>query len=220
MVDRQRKKPMRVREKPDLPEIEHLREVRGDQLLAGELLEEIRIANFDASGRKIHSLQAVFAVLEGVSFAGSEIASARFRDVRFVNCDFSNASLRGSQAHRVEFIDCRLTGLKAIEAEWQNVLLENCEARYAQFTDARLRVSECNGGAFAEADFRGCNLEESSFDQVSLIHADFTGSRLWNTCLRGADIDGLIVNAEDVRGAIVSPAQAMELARLLGLVVM
>jgi uncharacterized protein YjbI with pentapeptide repeats len=52
-----------------------------------------------------------------------------------------------------------------------------------------------------------------------LNRADFTGSRLRKADLRAAEIDGIIVRAEDVAGAIVTPAQAMELSRLLGLVV-
>ena len=52
-----------------------------------------------------------------------------------------------------------------------------------------------------------------------LVRADLTGAKLKGADLRGADIEGITARAEDVRGAIVTPAQAMELARLLGLVI-
>ena len=49
------------------------------------------------------------------------------------------------------------------------------------------------------------------------MRADLTGAKLEGADLRGAELEGLIARAEDVRGAIVTPAQAMDLARLLGL---
>jgi uncharacterized protein YjbI with pentapeptide repeats len=52
-----------------------------------------------------------------------------------------------------------------------------------------------------------------------LNRADFTGAKLRKADLRGADIEGIVVRAEDVAGAIVTPAQAIELSRLLGLAV-
>jgi uncharacterized protein YjbI with pentapeptide repeats len=52
-----------------------------------------------------------------------------------------------------------------------------------------------------------------------LNRADFTGAKLRKADLRGADIEAIAVRAEDVAGAIVTPAQAMELSRLLGLVI-
>ncbi len=49
--------------------------------------------------------------------------------------------------------------------------------------------------------------------------ADLTGAKLRGTDFRGADIEGITVRAEDLRGAVVTPAQAIELARLLGIVI-
>ena len=40
-----------------------------------------------------------------------------------------------------------------------------------------------------------------------------------NLDLRDSEIEGLLVAPEDVKGAIVSAPQAMDLARLLGLVI-
>ena len=63
------------------------------------------------------------------------------------------------------------------------------------------------------------NLEGTTFIDASLRRADLSGARLNNTNLRGADIDGLAVRAEDLKGALVTAPQAMDLARLLGLVI-
>ena len=127
--------------------------------------------------------------------------------------------MRGFEATRVEFIDCRLTGMMAIECRWQDVLIENCDGRYAQISDGKLHTCEFKASNFAEADFRNADLEGTIFTQAILTRADFSHSKLSGVDLGGADIDGIIVGPEEVRGAIVNAPQAMDLARLLGLII-
>ena len=122
-------------------------------------------------------------------------------------------------ASRVEFVDCRLIGMKALECRLEDILLERCDARYAQFNDGSFRSSDFTDTQLQETDFREANLENTRWARSDLSRADLTGARLTGSDLRGAILDGVILNAPDVAGAIVSPAQAMELARLLGLVV-
>jgi len=136
-----------------------------------------------------------------------------------VKCDLSNAVFGRFEARRVEFIDCRLLGMKTSACRWQDVLIENCDARYAQFNGGVLRSCEFKGTRLDEADFRGANLEGSVFMDASLRRADFSDARLGNANLRGAEIGGMVVRAEDLRGALVTAPQAMDLARLLGVVI-
>jgi uncharacterized protein YjbI with pentapeptide repeats len=220
MVGKRRKDEAQVRKPPDLlPCTDDLRPVKADAVVAGEPIEESHIAGIDLSGRKVRGLNAKNSIFDGVSFAGCEILSPRLRDVRLVRCDLSNAILRGFEATRVEFIDCRLIGMAAIECHWQDVLIENCDGRYARFNDGRVHTCELRASNFTEADLRATDLEFTIFTHVILNRADLSHSKLRNTDLRGAEIDGIIVGPEDVRGAIVSAGQAMDFARLLGLVI-
>ena len=99
------------------------------------------------------------------------------------------------------------------------MLLERCDARYGQFNDGGLRCSDFVDSYFDEADLRKVNLENTRWIRSGLSRADLTGAKLTGADLRGATIDGMIVKPPDVSGAIVSASQAMDLARLLGLVV-
>jgi len=77
--------------------------------------------------------------------------------------------------------------------------------------------------------FRSCRLEHADFQQVKLAgtffsECDLTQVQLSGTGLKGTDIstcsiDGLGVRIEDLAGAIVSPLQAVELAKLMGIIV-
>jgi uncharacterized protein YjbI with pentapeptide repeats len=180
-------------------------------------LEELCVSNLDFSGQSLKTINARSSVFEGVCFSGCTIAGLRLRDVRMIRCDLSNAEARAFDARRVEFVECRLSGLRAFECRWQDVLVENCLARYAQFNEGILKLMEFRSSQFDDSDFRGADLSGAVFDQVVLTRADLTGARLEGADLRGAELEGVIARPEDVRGAIVTPAQAMGLARLLGL---
>jgi len=194
-------------------------DLRASTIVEDEPVEDARISSGNFSGRTVREFAVRRSVIEGVSFAQANLRSARLRDVRFVRCDLSNAVMRGVEAVRVEFVDCRLIGVNASECRMEDVLLERCDARYAQFHDGALRHSEFIDTQMQEVEMRGVHLEHSIWVRSSLTRADLRGAKLADTDLRGAEIDGLQVEAGDVFGAIVSPPQAMELARLLGLVI-
>ena len=200
---------------PDL--VEHPERLDEGEIVDGEPLEDARVATGDFSGKAIQQLLVRRCLLEGVSFAGADLRSVRLRDTRLVRCDLSNASARGLEAIRVEFVDCRLIGIKAIECRMEDVLFERCDSRYAQFQAGVARCSDFIDTQLQEADLRAVDLHNTRFIRSSLLRADLTGAKLAGADLRGAAIDGMIVGAGDVSGAIVSPSQAMELARLLGL---
>jgi uncharacterized protein YjbI with pentapeptide repeats len=214
-----KKEILQTREPADLPRLDALSRLTADGLVAGQPVEDALAEGFDISGRKISAFGAKCSLFREVSFANCEFGSIRLRDVCFEKCDLSNSVLRGFEATRVEFIDCRLIGMRAIECRWSSVLVENCEARYIQLNDGQARVCEVRGSNLAECDLRNTDLEGTIFSQALLYRADLTGAKLRGADLRGADIEGVTVRAEDLRGAIVNAAQAMDLARLLGVII-
>jgi uncharacterized protein YjbI with pentapeptide repeats len=193
--------------------------VDAERLLAGEPIEECLIQEIDLSGRRIPSLIALNSILDHVSFASSRIAKFRLRDARLVKCDLSNVVLHGFQATRIEFVDCRMTGMRAVECHWEDILVENCDLRYAQLSNGQIRSSEFKSCNLGDADLRGANLEGAIFANTMLCRADLSKARLRGTDLRGAEIEGVTVQPEDLQGAIVNVVQAMDLTRLLGLII-
>jgi uncharacterized protein YjbI with pentapeptide repeats len=203
----------------NIPEKEDLTPVDAERLLAGEPIEECLIQEIDFSGKRVPSMIASNSIFDHVSFANSQIIRFRLHDVRLVKCDLSNAILRGFEAIRSEFIDCRMTGMRAVECHWEDVLIENSDLRYAQLMDGQIRSSEFKSCNMGDSDLRGANLEGATFTNAILCRADLSKARLRGTDLRGAEIESITVQPENLRGAIVNVAQAMDLARLLGLII-
>lgn len=220
MVANRKKHELVPRRSPeDLPELERLTALTDASLLAGNPLGESCANNIDLSGLKIPSLAVWNSIFDRVSFASCQISSLRLRDLRALKCDLSNSILRGFEASRVEIIGCRLTGLRAAECRWQDVLVEDCDMRYAQLNNSRFLNCEFRSCNLAGSDLGGSDLRGAIFSKTILRDADLSGTKLEGADLRGAEIEGVTVRVEDLRGAVVSVAQAIDLARLLGIVI-
>ncbi|WP_213805404.1 pentapeptide repeat-containing protein [Granulicella sp. dw_53] len=214
------KKAERSREHPrQLPSPGDSSDTTLDVLLEGTPLEDSAFADLDLSNRRIPSLAGSNLIFERVSFAHCEIGSLRLFDVRLVDCDLSNTMLRAFEATRVEFIDCKLVGMNALGCQWQDVLLDHCDARFAQLSEARIRRCEIRSTQLREAALSRIDLEATQLIDVVLRKAELGETRLAGVDLTSCDIEEIALRVEDLRGAIVSAPQAMELARFLEVII-
>lgn len=193
-------------------------------------VENIKIKDEDSfkdacvSDCRIENLAAAHVSFEGVIFRNVEFNAVvldrlELTDVRFENCDLSNADFSGAIIHRTEFVNCKLVGLNLGDATLQNVLMEGCNGRFALMGYAELKrvvLKECifensnfQNSRFEKVQFKGCNFRLSRMSGASLSGMDLSNS----------DVEGLGIQLEDLRGAIVSPLQAVGFSKLLGLVV-
>ena len=79
------------------------------------------------------------------------------------------------------------------------MLYEKCKLDSAAFTETPLK----------NVEFRECSLRRAEFQRSPLADVDLTSD----------DIEGVRVELSLLRGAIVTPVQALMLASLLGLIV-
>ena len=118
MVKKSKQAPGRI--PADLPEESN--ELDQAELTGAAQLEDAWVRAGSLEGQDVRELRLRGCIVEGVAFSGAQIRSARWRDARFVRCDFSNARILGLEGVRVEFVDCRLTGIKALESKMEDVL--------------------------------------------------------------------------------------------------
>jgi uncharacterized protein YjbI with pentapeptide repeats len=214
------RKPDRRRETPrNLPAADESHHGTKSPLLDGRHLEDTIFSEIDLSTHKLAELKGSNLLFERVSFANCEIASLNLVDTRLIGCDLSNAMLRRFEATRVEFLDCKLIGMNAFACRWDDVLIDHCDARFAQLGEGRLRRCELGASQLREAGLVRVTFEATKLIDVVLRQADLAETRLAGVDLSACDIEGITLRVEDLRGAIVSAAQAMELARLLGVVI-
>lgn len=94
----------------------------------------------------------------------------------------------------------------------QYINLSQGKFRYVCFDDDDLRSGGLDSCKLEQVEFVKCNLMEAEFHRTPLSGINFTDSNITN--LR---VTALVEN--ELRGAVVSPQQALELAYLLGIVV-
>jgi uncharacterized protein YjbI with pentapeptide repeats len=208
------------REQPDMPpEFEgggaaDLLPENGEIWLQGRQVEDA-----EWTGGKAGPMHLEGCLLHRVRWTGSEFGSVTWKDVRLVGCDLANVKAHRINLVRVELIDCRLTGFAARATEWQDVLVRHSDARFAQLRGGVFRRCEFEGGDWQEADFREADLSGAVLRGCQLARADLRQARLRGTDFRKSELEEMLVGVGDLDGAMVDPAQAMVLARLMGLVI-
>ncbi len=173
---------------------------------------------------KIENQEAGHVSFEGVIFKNVELRAAllnslELTNVRFENCDLSNANLSGAIIHRTEFINCKLVGVNLSDAMLQNVYMEQCNGKFALMSLVQMKRV-----IFKESIFENSNFQNSHFAGVRFIKCNFRLCQMSGTSLSGIDfsdsnVEGLGIQLKDLAGAIVSPMQAVDFSRLLGLVI-
>ena len=137
----------------------------------------------------------------------------------FERCDLSNARLSEAFFQRVRFVDCKLLGADLDGARLRSAAFSGCVLRMANFSLLKaqdVRFAQCDLTEAALRDLRECKRVE--FSACDLRRAELAGMRLAGMDLTTCEIGGNTwgPGLAEVRGAIVTPLQAMELARALG----
>ncbi len=153
--------------------------------------------------------------LRSVRFQAA-LPAAEMEDVQFDGCDLSNVDWSDAILVRVVFRNCRMTGVNFSGASLKDVVWENGAAEYANFRFARLERADFTGCNCRSADFGQAAFSRVRFDRSNLQQAQFSGVPLCGMDFTSCGIDGLGARPEDLRGAILSPEQAVTAAQIIG----
>ncbi len=158
-------------------------------------------------------------LLRRINLTQSRLPKLHLLDVQLEACDLSGVDGEQARLQRVAFHDCRLVGAQLLEARCEDVVFRDCtleSAICASATFKAVRFENCN---LREALFVEADLSQAVFRRCDLARADLRGSRLAGADFRGSIINGMQVGAPELKGAIIDPAQAVQVVNLLGVVV-
>ncbi|GAA2640070.1 pentapeptide repeat-containing protein [Actinomadura fulvescens] len=174
-----------------------------------------------------------------VLFKDLDLADLNAAGSRFMDCAFTGVAMEGGRLRSARFLDVwarelRLVGTDLTETRWQDStligsVLAGTRASGVQlirvvFQGCKLDSVNFRGGTLVDVTFTDCLLRDVDFGGARLTRASFPGSRLERTILAGAALDevdlrgadlGITIDPHTIRGAIVSPAQLLDLAPLL-----
>ena len=156
------------------------------------------------------------AVMRRCNLSECSFKLAQLLDARLDGCDVANARWEKTHIQRAEITGCRLVGWALIDSQVANLLVQRCNADLSRFHDTAFHATCFEACTLKSASFEGADLRGVVFRGCDLRGADFRRAKLKGTDLRGCDIDGIKIGVGDVKGLIVSPQQAVELAALFG----
>jgi uncharacterized protein YjbI with pentapeptide repeats len=159
------------------------------------------------------------ARLQHVNFTQSRLPRPRLLDVLLETCDLTGAIWEQARLQRVTFNGCRLMGVQLLEARCEDVVFHDCTLENGIFASAAFKTARFENCNLHEAAFTEADLTHAVFQRCDLTHADLRGSKLSGADLRGSIISGMQVGAQELKGAIIDPTQAVQVVNLLGVIV-
>ena len=189
----------------------------GTTLEDGAAHESLLIASADLAGQQARGARFDDVHVVQTSLAGVTLSDLELNNVRFEECDLSNAVWEQAFARLTVFKGCRMTGFSVIEAILRHVHFQDCSARLARFRFARFdkpRFERCD---LREADFQGAELSGAVFAACDLRGAEMAGAKLASVDLRGCQIEGARLQPDQLRGGTVDLTQAVYLIEALGI---
>lgn len=199
----------------ELEEFNDIREyILNDESIYDKSINSITIDEVSGVVLKLDS-----CVFKNVTFIDCDFERADLTDVIFENCNLSNVNFSDSGFYRVEFKKCKLTGTRFDESVLKSVSFKDCLGRYSNFSFSKIK-----GVAITESDFESAVFEEVKIESLTLENTNFRAAIFNGSLLDKVDFtkcrtEDIEVRPTDIRGAIFTVSQALELTRLLGIVV-
>ncbi len=180
-------------------------------------IEESAFSEQPAAGVRKSGLSFSCCRFIKCNFSEGKFPDGNYCDVVFTNCNLSNADLSECRFTRVEFIDCKLSGTNLAGSMFNHVVWKNCQCRYLIFSLSRL-----SNVLFHSSVFRGCAMDECKPEKIWMEDCDFSETVFFRTPLKDINfsschIENIRITAWEVKGIIVTPFQAMDLAQILGI---
>ena len=195
---------------------------RGD-LLAALAAPDARVQNTSFSALELADVSANGTGFEGVVFRGCtfenvDLSNCTFTDVLFSGCRFVRCDMGRSWLNRCDFRSCSAPGLSLAKARLTSVLLEDCQLGYCDLSDATVERLRAHETSLVEASVYSTKLRRTELDRCDLTRATVFRTSLSGIDLSSCELAGIRVSSDlrELRGAVVSSEQAVQLAGLLG----
>lgn len=144
---------------------------------------------------------------------------AVFHDVIFENCDLSNCLFREGSFIRVEMRNSKFVGCDFSDSRVYHLICKDVIFKYANFSSASLEEVIFKKCDLSNGSFTECKLKNTYFDMSKLIQTQFFKTKLKGIDISTCEMSGIVTTLEDIKGLVVNNFQAIELSKLLGIII-
>lgn len=182
-------------------------------------IENIRCKEQAMEQMDLSRLAFEHVLFENVKFTASILYKCDFIDAVFRFCDFSNCDMSEIYLSRCRFECCKGVGANMRDGNLKNTAIADCNLRYADFDGAKLKNVQIVSSDLSNAVLSSCKLEQVLLRDVNLTQCNFFHTKLRGMDFTKTQLQAVTLGLEDAKGAIVTPLQAADLARLMGLII-
>lgn len=157
-------------------------------------------------------------VFKKCRFEACDLSGSMFYHVTFLNCDFSNCRFQSCYFKDTEISGCKGDGGDFSQSTFRKTHVEEGCFHYANYEGTLWDSCRLKGCDFSEAFFAEVKFKKMQFEKVNLSKADLFKTKLEGMDLSDCNIEGIMISDtfRELRGLKISPWQAMDLVRFLG----
>jgi uncharacterized protein YjbI with pentapeptide repeats len=200
---------------PDLADLPYAAALtRDDVELDGSDFDMVLFEDAEFDGPRAANTRFLECAFRRVSISDGKLQRSSLRGVWARDLRLTSTSLAESHWHEVIMLGSALAGVEVFSAELRNVVFSGCKLDAVNFRASRLTEVVFENCVLRDADFAGATLKRCSFPGSQLVRADLSKVTMDRTDLRTAEL-GLIIDADSLRGAIISSGQLAYVAPVL-----
>lgn len=140
-------------------------------------------------------------------------------DIIFENCDLSNIIMSDGSLHRIIFKNCKLIGCDFSGSSIHDLQMYECNAAYSNFSFGNIKNMIAQQCDFTQSSFNETKLKNIQINECNFIKTEFIHTPLKDIDFSNSNIEGIHISTDSLYGIIVNPYQAMDLAKLLGIII-
>ena len=196
------------------PDLSRLRDGAADELAAGEMVEDLRLAEADLSGAGLSAISLLSCRFSEVFADDTDLTAARLVDCRLERLSSTYLHSPRSTWRAVELTGSRIGAWEIYDADLESVLIEDCRLGFANLAGTTLRDVLIRSTRIDELDLSGIEAERVRFEDCRVGTLRLRDGSLSDVDLRGLEMRG-VSGVGSLAGATISGEQLTELAPLL-----
>ena len=196
------------------PDLSRLRDGEADELAAGEMVEDLELAEADLSGADLSAVSLLNCRFSAIFADDTDLTAARLVDCRLERLNSTYLHSPRSTWRTVELTGSRIGAWEFYDADVESVLIEDCRLGFANLAGTGLRDVLIRGTRIDELDLSGIEAQRVRFEECRVGTLRLRGGSLSDVDLRGLEMR-VVSGVGSLAGATVSGEQLTELAPLL-----
>jgi uncharacterized protein YjbI with pentapeptide repeats len=200
---------------PDLADMPYAAALTlNDGELDGSDFDTVLFEEAEFDGPRAANTRFLECAFRRVSISDGKLQRSSLRDVWARDLRLTGTSLAESHWHEVIVLSSVLAGVQVFGAQLRNVVFSGCKLDSVNFRASGLTDVVFANCVLRDVDFAGATLTRCSFPGSQLVRADLSNVTMERTDFRTAEL-GLVIDADSLRGAIISSGQLAYVAPVL-----